>query len=140
MNTRPTGCSVQETENGINPLNWRPKHRLCPMELPSGVPCHPSEGLHSGKAVGHGSGELAQIPTRSGPPAQNCPSICKGWAAAGTSLRQLVHKENKALGSTWSTWKFNKVALPKYKNSGLPQKVPLLDPAVKSHPSGNAAA
>lgn len=52
MNTRPTGCSVQETENGINPLNWRPKHRLCPMELPSGVPSHPSVGLHSGEAVG----------------------------------------------------------------------------------------
>lgn len=52
MNTRPTGCSVQETENGINPLNWRPKHRPCPMELPSGVPSHPSAGLHSREALG----------------------------------------------------------------------------------------
>lgn len=133
MNTRPTGCSVQETENGINPLNWRPKHCPCPMELPSGVPARPSAGLHSGEAVGHSSGGLAEILTRSGPPAQNCPSTCKGWAAVGTSLRQLVEKENKALWSTWSTWKFTKIALPKHKNSELPQKVPLLDAAVKSH-------
>lgn len=141
MNTRPTGCSVQETENGINPLNWRPKHRLCPVELPSGVPSHPSAGLHGGEAVGNSSGGLDEGPTRSGPPAQNCPSTCKGWAAVGTSIRQLVQKENKALGSTWSTWKFTKTALsPNTKTLELPQKVPLLDPAVKSHLSGNAAA
>jgi len=68
MNARPTGCRDQGTESGINPLNWIPKHCLCPLELPTGVPSPSFCRACCGDAASTTAGGLAAALTRSAHP------------------------------------------------------------------------